>query len=536
MTRFLRIYASLLILIAQSVAAQELPRDWHLLDPATDKVQGLSVERTYAELLKGKPSRTVIVAVIDSGVDPEHEDLRDIMWVNPKEIAGNGRDDDGNGYIDDIHGWSFISGPGGDVNQDTYELTREYVRLHARFGNSDGSGLSRKDRNEYQYYLRIKSEYEAGKGMDDQQYQMYRRMYQNLKFTLDTLRAVLGPEPYTEAQLKEFKTQNPALLFAKGMAAKFLDDAPDGMLSSVLARVREGYDYLRNKVEYGYNPAFDPRTIVGDNYTNKLERNYGSPSVKGPDASHGTHVAGIIGAVRTNNIGMRGIADNVRIMSVRAVPDGDERDKDIANAIYYAVNNGAQIINMSFGKGFSPDKPVVDEAMRYAAKKGVLLVHAAGNDGKDVDQTPSYPSKSMTTGKFTGAWLEIGASSAATDESLPADFSNYGRRTVDVFSPGVDIYSTTPDGGYQNNSGTSMASPAAAGVAALLMSYFPELSAMDVRDIMIQSSRKFDGLEVNQPGSGEKTTMDKLCASGGLINAYTAVQMAIARKNTSVKR
>ncbi|MFZ9504713.1 MAG: S8 family peptidase [Cyclobacteriaceae bacterium] len=508
--------------------SSEIPLDWHLLDPESDQVQGLSVEKTYTTLLKNKPSKTVVVAVIDSGIDTEHEDLKSVMWINPGEVAGNGMDDDKNGYVDDIHGWSFIGSKAGNVNEDTYELTRELVRLSSKFEKIDTRSLSKKDKADFDYYTKVKSAYEEKMAQDDKQYKMYKRLYQSFRFGLDTLRSVLGKGPYTQQQIESVKSDDPAILFAKSVVINLMKNAPGTDPDQLLEEIQGAYEYFQRIVEYGLNKDFDPRSIVGDDYNNKKERLYGAADVKGPDAEHGTHVAGIIAADRTNELGIKGIADNVKIMAIRAVPNGDERDKDIANAIYYAVNNGARIINMSFGKDYSPDKILVDEAVRYAEKKGVLLIHAAGNDGKNTDVETNFPSPKMLSGKPVKTWIEIGASAPGKNETdLVADFSNFGKKRVDFFSPGVDIYSTIPNGGYKKNSGTSMAAPAASGVAALLMSYFPELSAQQVKDILVQSTRKFDGLKVNPPDGGDPVSLSELCITGGLVNAYEAVQLAL---------
>lgn len=521
------LFSCFFTIIQAQLVTSDVPLDWHLLDPEMDRVQGLSVEKVYNSLLKNKSSKTVVVAVIDSGIDYRHEDLKSVMWVNPGEVAGNGKDDDNNGYVDDINGWSFIGGKNGNVNEDTYELTRELVRLSSRFGNTDPSAVSKKDRTDFDYFNRIKSAYESKLAEDDQQFKMYKRLYVSLKFGLDTLKSVLGKGPYSLEQIESLKSENPSIIFAKSVLVNLMRNAPGTDPAEILAQVKEAYDHFAQVVEFGLNKNFDPRSIVGDNYANKKERFYGSPDVTGPDAEHGTHVAGIIGADRKNGIGIMGIADNVKIMAVRAVPNGDERDKDIANAIYYAVNNGAQIINMSFGKDYSPEKYLVDEAVRYAEKKGVLLIHAAGNDGKNTDVEANFPSAQLSAGKEIKNWLEIGASSPGKNETdLVAPFSNFGKKRVHFFSPGVDIYSTVPGGLYKKNSGTSMAAPAAAGVAALLMSYFPELSAQAVRNILVQSTRKFDGLKVNPPDGDDPKSLTELSVTGGLINAYEAVKLA----------
>src|SRR5690606_39042630 len=307
--------------------------------------------------------------------------------------------------------------------------------------------------------------------------------------------------------------------------SEFLDE-----LGYYIDQLREGVDHYRVAVEYGYNTEFNSRAIVGDNPDDLYEKGYGNNDVEGPDPRHGTHVAGIIAADRDNNLGVKGIADNVRIMSVRAVPNGDERDKDVANAIIYATDNGAHIINMSFGKAFSPGKEAVDKAVKYAESKGVLLIHAAGNDGDDLDKESNFPNKTFAAGGQSKSWLEIGASSWGADENMVGSFSNYGKKSVDLFAPGVQIYSTTPDDTYEHLQGTSMAAPATSGVAAILMSYFPHLTAEQVKDILRQSTRKFDGLQVTKPGSKDAVPFEQLSSSGGMINAYEAVKLAMTYK------
>ena len=512
------------------------PADWFLLDPESDHLQGVSSEKAYSSLLKDHPSRTVIVAVVDSGVDIEHEDLKSVIWTNEDEIPGNGLDDDKNGYIDDVHGWNFIGGKNGNVNEDTYELTREYLRLQKKFASIGDGKVPKKQRAEFETYRKIQDKYEKLRDKNKQQYDLYRNMYGNIRMSVDTLKSVMKVDKLTLAVLDSFKTTDPTLAFAKGFTSSMLKRmGDDGDMDEALAELDEGVKYYKTIVEYGYNTDFDSRLIVGDHVSNLNERNYGNNDVKGPDAEHGTHVAGIIAADRKNNIGIKGIADNVRIMSVRTVPNGDERDKDVANAIRYAVDNGAQIVNMSFGKSISPDKGIVDQAVKYAEKKGVLLIHAAGNDSEDIDKEKNFPSRNYLDGKAAKNWMEVGASAWGTDESFVASFSNYGKKYVDLFAPGVEIYSTTPENTYKNESGTSMACPSTVGVAALVMSYFPDLTPFQVLDILKKSTRKFDGLKVQKPGGG-KIDFSDLSNTGGLINAYEAVKMAMALRGQKAEK
>jgi len=526
------------------------PLDWFLRDPEQDRVQGVSAERAYSTLLKGKPSRTVVVAVIDSGVDIEHEDLEGVIWVNEDEIPGNGIDDDKNGYIDDVHGWNFIGGKDGNVDADTYEVTREYVRLKDKYENFDEKKLNKKNRDEYEYWKRVKEKYERDSKFSadqlqqyEQQLEMYSNAFVTIKFCDSILTTRLGA-PVSKSSLASITSENDTVNFAKQTLSRILESIDGDIqvnefleeLGYYLDQLQEGVDHYRVAVDYGYNLEFDSRSIVGDDPNNLYEKGYGNNDVEGPDARHGTHVAGIIAANRNNEIGIKGIADNVRIMSVRAVPNGDERDKDVANAIIYAVDNGAHIINMSFGKSFSPHKEAVDKAIKYAESKGVLMIHAAGNDGKNLDSEYNYPTRKIDKSNEAKAWIEVGASSWGAGEDFVGSFSNYGKKSVTLFAPGVEIYSTTPDNTYESLQGTSMASPATAGVAAIIMSYFPDLNATQVRDILVQSTRKFDGLKVQKPKSGEQVSFSELSTSGGLVNAYEAVKLAMSMSQQNIRK
>lgn len=527
-----------------------IPKDWFLKDPETDHVQGVSAEKAYVTLLNGKPSHPVLVAVIDSGVDIDHEDLKDVLWVNEDEIPGNGIDDDKNGYVDDIHGWNFIGGKTGNVKEDTYEVTREFARLKTKYENMDEKSVSKKDKAEFELWKKVKFKYDRDFKFNkeqfdqyNQQYELYLNIYGTIGYCDSILQKVTG-RSVSKSSLASVSTTNDTVNFAKETLMKILDNvkADDvavsdllNELESALGQLVEAVNHYKTAVEYGYNMEFDSRKVVGDDPNNLYEKNYGNNDVEGPDPKHGTHVAGIIGANRKNEIGIRGIADNVRIMSVRAVPNGDERDKDVANAIIYAADNGAKIINMSFGKAFSPGKEAVDKAVKYAESKGVLLIHAAGNDHDDLDIDTNYPSRTFVKGGAAKNWLEIGASSWGANENFVGSFSNYGKKTVDLFAPGVQIYSTTPDNTYEDLQGTSMACPATSGVAAVLMSYFPDLTATQVKDILRQSTRKFDGLKVVKPGTKEEVPFDQLSMTGGMVNAYEAVRLAMTMKSKEAK-
>ena len=518
------VFISTFLTVAQGDLIPEKPlQNWHLLDISKDRLPGIGVEMAYENLLAGKSSTTVVVAVIDSGVDVEHEDLKENIWVNDDEIEGNGLDDDKNGYVDDIHGWSFISGPGGDVKEDNLEFTRIYKDLFKRFNGKDPSSISAGEKAEYERYIKFKSEYESRVKKSEEEWQEFQQILGFYELAKKTIANMLGKEDYTAEELRELPAEDD---FTKTMK-EFMLLAKEEGIEYELAQGREQFE---GALMYSYNLDFDPRDRVGDNYSDTEERFYGTPNVKGPASDHGTHVAGIIGAVRDNGIGVDGICANVKIMALRAVPLGDERDKDVANAIFYAVDNGAHIINMSFGKSYSPQKSAVDKAVKYAESKGVLLVHAAGNSSKNNDVTDNFPNAVYeTTREKCSTWLEIGASSSLTDPDFVAEFSNYGKITVDLFAPGQDIYSTMPENTYRFQSGTSMASPVVAGVAALVKSYYPSLSGQDLRDILINSYTDYKSSKVLIPGSTKKVAFSKLCSTGGIVNAFSALKMAEER-------
>ena len=415
--------------------------------------QGMYTEKAY-NYLKKKKSQTVIVGVIDSGVDIEHEDLKGQIWVNEDEIPNNGIDDDNNGYIDDVHGWNFLGNAKGEhVNDARLEKTRILAQLKDKYDGIDPNSIAQDE--EYKLYLQVKEEVAA----DRAQFEQYMDM---------------------------------------------IDQLP-----------KEAQDYIRSQMDYNLNVDFDDRSLIGDDPDDFTDTNYGNNDVEGPDALHGTHVSGIIGALRGNGLGGDGVAENVKIMSLRAVPNGDEFDKDIALAVRYAVDNGAMVINMSFGKAYSPHQKEVYEAFKYADSKGVLLIHAAGNDAKDIDVEPNYPTSmySFQTEPLDH-FVTIGASTKNKGEEMVASFSNYGAKGVDVFAPGFEIYNTIPQSEYRNLQGTSMAAPMVAGAAAMLKSYFPELSMKEIKEVLYSTSVRYPKVD----GFAEKSV------TGGVINIYNAAK------------
>jgi len=513
-------------------AQQPLPQ-WHHLDPAADHVLGISTERAYTLLreLGLRPTATpLVVGVIDGGIDTAHADLRAVLWHNPREIAGNGRDDDRNGYADDVNGWNFTGGKDGrNVFHDQKEETRLYARLKPRYEGKSLAQVPSAQHAEFRLYEQAKAAYTTKRAEAEAAYQHDTQQLAEDVAHSALLKQAYGVQVLDSALLRHPPTADTTLTKLASLFYRVTRGMQQPNADSALNHFRRYNTQLKDQLDYAYNLAYDPRPIVGDRMQDLRQRDYGNAnlatSLADHGTKHGTHCAGIIAANRTNNLGGKGIADNVRILSVRCIPDGDERDKDVANAIRYAVDNGAKIISMSFGKYFSPEKAAVDEAMRYANTKGVLLVHAAGNDHLDIDQTTQYPTGRYLNAQLIPNLLTVGASARTNDEHLAAPFSNYGRQSIDVFAPGVEIMSTVPSSAYAPLSGTSMAAPTVAGVAAVLKSYFPRLTPADLKRIIMQSAVPYH-TQVLKPGSKEKVDFVTLSRTGGIVNLYEAVKLA----------
>ena len=481
---------------------------WSLLDIQKDTVPGMSVDRAYDELLKNKTGQKVIVAVIDSGVDIEHEDLKDVIWVNPKEIPGNGIDDDKNGYIDDINGWNFL----GDIVKENLE----YERI-----------VNNKKLVDEATYQRAVAENDKKSEEATANKTRYEGMLNALNSSDQIIADELKKETYTVDQVKGINTTDEKTIGAKKTIIKMFSfgmNIPE-LKKALAGEITKATEDLDN--QKGYT---DYRKALGDKPEDIKDTKYGNNNVMGPDKKeilHGTHVAGIIAQVRNNNIGSDGVANNVAIMALRAVPDGDEYDKDIALAIRYAVDNGAKVINGSFGKAYSPQKHWVFEAIKYAQKKDVLIVHAAGNSGKNLDYFDNYPNDSEDKKtEFADNLITIGALNFKSGNRMAANFSNFGKINVDVFAPGVQIYATTPNNTYKYLQGTSMASPNVAGVAALIRSYFPKLTATQVKHILMDSGVAIDKEVMVGGNAKDNRPFAELSKTGKIVNAYNALLMA----------
>ena len=484
-------------------------KTWPHQDLLTTGYPGISLQKAY-DILKGRKSEKVIVGVIDSGIDINHEDLKSVIWTNPKEIPGNGIDDDKNGYVDDIHGWNFL----GDIAEENLE----FVRI-IKSGNTSNPD-----------YQRALEKYEQEVKDANESLEYYGQLEQAIVKADQFIKNKLGKSTYIIEDLQNIaasasdRESQDAVRLTGFLIDRF------GSVEEGKTELSEGKKHYETKLKFHLNKDANFRAVLKDNPNDINDRSYGNNNVIGPvleGSLHGTHVAGIIGAVRNNGIGMDGVADNVAIMAVRAVPDGDENDKDVALAIRYAVDNGAKVINTSFGKAFSPNKQWVYDAIKYAASKDVLIVNAAGNDSKNIDVKLTFPDDNVNGVEYVDNMITIGALNYDYSEKLIADFSNYGKNNVDIFSPGVKIYSTVPGNKYKFLQGTSMASPEVAGIAALIRSYFPKLKASEVKQILMESGVvPYVGQVIVGEEQKDRIPFSNASKSGRIVNAYNAVILA----------
>ncbi|OIQ27248.1 MAG: peptidase S8 [Bacteroidetes bacterium MedPE-SWsnd-G2] len=481
--------------------------NWGHLDLVTDTIPGMSVDKAYAEIVKNKKGTKVIVAVIDSGIDIDHEDLDGVIWTNTDEKPNNGIDDDNNGYIDDVHGWNFLG--------EGYDEQLEFVRILAS-GDSSLPG-----------YADAEAEYSKDYTEKTNLKARYDQIYQQLLASDKAISAYLKKEEYTKEEVEAITTDDAGLnnnvAFIKQIYGFGL-----GSVSDAKKELKGGLDYFSESLNFNLNKDFNGRK-TGDNVNDLADVGYGDGNVKPvkKSESHGTHVAGIIAAERNNGLGANGVANNVEIMSIRAVPNGDEYDKDIALAIRYAVDNGAKVINGSFGKYYSTHSDWVRDAIAYAGANDVVFVNAAGNEGLDLDQKACYPNDQVNNGpEVSETFITVGALDPSYGSKMVAGFSNYGTINVDVFAPGGKVYSTTPENEYDTKGGTSMAAPGVAGIVALVRSQYPDLTAVQVKQIILDSGLPLNTKVIVGGDAEDVRTFTGLSKSGKIANAYNALIMA----------
>jgi cell wall-associated protease len=496
---------------------------WGHADLAKDTIPGMSIDKAY-DFLKEKKATEIIVAVNDSGIELEHDALKNVLWANEDEIPGNGIDDDKNGYVDDVHGWNFL----GDIYDENLEITRLIKQKSPKFEGKTAAEISEADKKEYQEYMKLKEVFDSKLDKASESKNKYTSYYDMYALVHNAMVNNTGKEDYTLEDVMGIVTTDEVLSKQKEMTIRVLNSGTS--YQEEMSNLRGGVDYYTSQVDAFYNLDFHPRsTLLGDDEFDMSITNYGDgdPSNREKDEIHGTHVAGIILAEKSTEKGVRGIAKNVKLMSVRCVPNGDEYDKDVALGFRYAVDNGAKVINTSFGKGYSPNVEWVYEAIRYAEKHDVLIVNAAGNNAQNIDEIGVFPNDAPDlTNEISDNMITVGAMSSSYDENLLATFSNYGKRNVDIFAPGVKIYAPVTENAYQFLSGTSMASPSTAGVAAMIRSYYPKLSAKQVKHILMNSGTLIP-FKVVQPGTKDTlVSLSELCVTGRIVNAYNAIRMA----------
>jgi subtilisin family serine protease len=516
---------------AQVTTVDSLEADylnWYNKSPELDKICGTAVDRAYETILKDrKPQKVIIVAVIDGGVDVRHEDLAGQVWINKGEIPDNGIDDDKNGYIDDINGWNFLGNSKGEhLDTENLQITRIYRDYKAKFEFKTAKDVTEEDKADFDMYTAAKAEYDEYVVKYEGIIERYTKLIVKIEMAHKELKVFLKKDSISMDDIKGIESEDSLINDYQKLLSR----------GANLAGLKGAIDYYKVYTESYFNLVLNARAnIIGDNPTDMKDAFYGNGDVKGPSADHGSMVSGIIGAVRNNGIGINGIATAVKIMALRSIPNGDEYDKDVALSIRYAVDNGANIINMSFGKGYSPMESEVYAAIKYAESKGVLMIAASGNEGQDVDVITHYPTPYSKQGNLVSTWLTVGANSKYFKEKMTASFSNYGAEKVHVFAPGVKVISISPDDNYDMMNGTSFSCPVVTGVAALVWSYYPELSASELREILMQSSVIYKNMKVNLPGSFEdgkvpSVKFGKLSESGGVVNAYYALQMVEKRR------
>lgn len=502
----------------KNIKSSILPVNWHYLSPDESGFYGVSADQAHKFLdsLKRTPKK-ITVAVIDADLNVNHEDLQGQIWKNPKPGA--------KGYANDINGWNFLGNKAGkNLVKTGTESFREYKRLKPRYDKVKPEQLkTTAEKQEYAYYLEARKDAKINSYLS---FGNYTALITNaFRVTDSVMKDVKYNHEPIVTDVLALKIQDSAINEQYGVVSrsmyKYSENTP---WKEVYAAQLAENDTIQKRIK-SLDDKASPRDLIGDSPSLK-DKYYGNPNLFEPESYHGTFVAGLIAAVRNNGIGIDGIADSVAIMGLRAVPDGDEYDKDIALAIRYAVDNGAKLINMSFGKYFSPNSKWVNDAINYAGKKGVLLFHAAGNEGKNVDSITVYPSGMLSTNKRADNLIRIGASTPTGDA---AAISNYGANHVDVFAPGTSIRSTGLNNGYQTANGTSLSAPIVTGVAALLWSYYPNLSAKQIKSILLETVTSRKGHLTDLPGKSKKQiAFENLCSTGGIVNAYQAVKMAEA--------
>lgn len=526
--------------------------DWYNCSFGEDGVYGAEVNKAY-EFLKGKKvKKRPVVALIGTGLDVEHEDLKQAIWVNPGEQA-DGKDRDKNGFIDDINGWNFLGGKNGQVMERLIqEGDREFLRLKDKYADYitsngeffkiiDGKRVkvsAPENLSEYSYYKNVvmpESQLARIYGGWNMAYVIaeygqkfkedLRAKFPGQRITLQEFQTCYDPNaPQDTLSDVTFTLIATAFQLYK---TDDLDFVYKTFVETGVARGKESYEEALKA--YGYDGRKD---IVGDDYLNINDNKYGNNVLLTSDAGLGTMQGGIIGGKRGNGLGNDGIMDEAEIMALRVTASGGEPYiKDMVLAIRYAADHGVDIIVLPQQNTLYPDgqKEWMIEALRYAESKGILVIVPAWELSQDLAKQTFYPNRRMTGDKELTNLMVISSSDKEGNPSLNA---NYGAKELDLFAPGINIYSAYTGDTYQIGSGVGLASASVAGVAALIKAYYPHLTGSQIRDILLESvtSRKGveveKGIEVDGKQTQDLFLFDDLCLSGGILNAYQAIMAA----------
>ncbi|WP_445455707.1 S8 family peptidase [Flavobacterium sp. HNIBRBA15423] len=522
-------------------------KKWHL----NNSLNGISLNKWHKENPK-KIKEQIVIAVLDTQIDTNHEDLQDQFWVNIDEIPNNTIDDDNNGYIDDVNGWNFLGTKSGNyIVWANFEYVRFIRDWKEKFEGKKKEDVEDKDLENFKIYSRCiavlnykKKYYENNQKSLD--YDIF--IYPKAK---DTLKYYFPNEDYNYEKLANLYNK------VKGDDKRTYSDMLNNKDEDFLALVYNFYsnyasnitslEILQDKkiqtdsiLKKNLNIDYNERVFIGDN-PNILEKGYGNNKINAKIKeirsfnTHSTEVSSIMASIRSNGLGSDGFSNNIKIMPLTISASGDEHDKDIAMAIYYAVDNGAKVINMSFGKDFSLHKEWVFEAMQYAENKNVLLVHCSSNDSRDIDRYHDYPNDIgyNKLPEVVDNFISVGSISKRTDSTMVSSFSNYGKKNVDIFAPGEEIYVAIPDNQYKYDSGTSLAAPMVSGTAALIWLYYPNLTVQEVKNIILESGVTIDKMVIKPGTKDEMVHFSELCKTGKILNTYNAMKMAeeVSKRN-----
>ena len=523
----------------KKLLSKEELKTWVHKDYTQDTIAGTSLEKAYKELLQNKKGEEIIVAVLDTKLDIFHEDLKGQIWVNEDEIPNNGIDDDNNGYIDDVHGWDFLSNDKGEfIEYQNYEMVRVIRKYESLFKDKNLEDVSANHKQAFKMYVKAKKRYEAS--VDDLKVTLKNAYgwYENFPKAEKLMKEILGKEKLTIKELDSLEKSKQKDTLVNHYAGFMKTQVKHNIDLEYIEKYTKKYE---DRLNIFYNKDYDERKVTGDNVKDINDKFYGNHKVHGRvPFEHSIAVSGILGAKRDNGIGIQGVSNNIKIMPIVMVASGDEHDKDIALAIRYAVDNGASVINMSWGKDFSTEETWVHDAIKYAEAHDVLLVTAAGNSGRNIDENKYYLNDYLEEEEIVNNFMVVGANNYKVTEKLIASFSNYGKKHVDLFAPGIYIYTTETNDKYQTSRGTSFASPIVSGIAALIRSYYPNLTASEVKTILMESGTSFD-LQVRVFDENRKKIyfpFSELSKSGKVVNAYNALVLAeeISRKNELTKK